>query len=523
MKKLLMLCIGLASSSYILAQDISDAVRYSMDEIQGTARFRAMSGAFGALGGDMSAVNINPAGSAIFNNSHASASIGVFSKNDDINYFNGFTTSSNSNFDLNQLGATFVFVNRDESSPWKKFTLGVAYDRSADFDDDWVASGVNPNNSIGSYFVNNANNSELYLFTPTNSELSQYFNINESIIASNDQLFYELGYQFLGEVEGLQQQQNFLGYYSYILEPENEDDLNTNYTSNIDLNGTDFNQEYYYASRGYNGKLAFNLATSYEDKIFLGINLNAHFINYERSTFLNETNSNANSTITNVNFENNLLTTGSGFSFQLGGIAKVTEEFRVGISYNSPTWFRISEETSQYLATTSTTEGNIVVNPNVINIYPEYKLQTPSKLTGSLAYVFGKQGLLSFDYSIKDYSGAKFRPSSDIYFSALNNNISNTLDTANSYRIGGEYRYKQLSFRGGYRFEESPYKDDTFYGDLTGYSLGLGYNFGNLNLDLAFSQAERDTNYQLYNVGLTDSAEFQSKFTDVILTLGFKI
>ena len=40
---------------------------------------------------------------------------------------------------------------------------------------------------------------------------------------------------------------------------------------------------------------------------------------------------------------------------------------------------------------------------------------------------------------------------------------------------------------------------------------------------MAFSQAERDTNYQLYNVGLTDSAEFQSKFTDVILTLGFKI
>jgi len=48
MKKSLMLCIGLASTVYVLAQDISDAVRYSMDEIQGTARFRGMSGAFGA-------------------------------------------------------------------------------------------------------------------------------------------------------------------------------------------------------------------------------------------------------------------------------------------------------------------------------------------------------------------------------------------------------------------------------------------------------------------------------------------
>ena len=501
MKKLLMLCIGIASSSYILAQDVSDAVRYSMDEIQGTARFRAMSGAFGALGGDMSAVNINPAGSAIFNNSNASVSIGVFSKNDDINYFNGFTNSSNTNFDLNQLGATFVFINRDENSPWKKFTLGAAYDRSADFDDDWAAIGINPNNSIGSYFLLNAQGKRL-------DEISAFS--GETISQA---------YSEIGSFYGFENQQAFLGYEGFILDPIENTDENTAYTSNIDLNGNNFSQEYYYASRGYNGKLAFNFATSYEDKIFLGINLNAHFINYERSTFLNETNSNANSTITNVDFENNLLTTGSGFSFQLGGIAKVTEEFRVGLSYNSPTWYRISEETSQYLATTSITEGNTIVSPNVINIFPEYRLQTPSKLTGSLAYVFGKQGLISFDYSIKDYSGAKFRPTSDMFFSALNNNINSSLDTANSYRIGCEYRYKQISFRGGYRFEESPYKDDTFFGDLTGYSLGLGYNFGNLNLDLAFSQAERDTNYQLYNVGLTDSAMFQSKFTDVILTL----
>jgi hypothetical protein len=105
----------------------------------------------------------------------------------------------------------------------------------------------------------------------------------------------------------------------------------------------------------------------------------------------------------------------------------------------------------------------------------------------------------------------------------LNNQINNTLDSSTSYRLGGEYRYKQLSFRGGYRFEGSPYKDDTFYGDLNGYSLGLGYNFGNFNLDFAFSQSERDINYQLYNIGLTDSAQIQSKFTDFVLSLAFNI
>ena len=41
MKKLNLLFIGLLSMSTIYAQDISDAVRFSQSEIQGTARFRA--------------------------------------------------------------------------------------------------------------------------------------------------------------------------------------------------------------------------------------------------------------------------------------------------------------------------------------------------------------------------------------------------------------------------------------------------------------------------------------------------
>ncbi|UWX55711.1 UPF0164 family protein [Maribacter litopenaei] len=51
------------------SQNINDVLRYGQEDLLGTARFQAMGGAFGALGGDMSALNINPAGSAVFNNS----------------------------------------------------------------------------------------------------------------------------------------------------------------------------------------------------------------------------------------------------------------------------------------------------------------------------------------------------------------------------------------------------------------------------------------------------------------------
>ena len=101
--------------------------------------------------------------------------------------------------------------------------------------------------------------------------------------------------------------------------------------------------------------------------------------------------------------------------------------------------------------------------------------------------------------------------------------ISNTLKAANSYKIGGELRFDQLSLRGGYRFEESPYQDTTFYGDLTGYSLGLGYNFGGTTIDLAYQNSERDMNYQLYNIGLTDSAKLNTDNSLITLTLNLRL
>jgi hypothetical protein len=484
--------------SSLMAQDVTDAVRYSLDEVQGTARFRSMSGAFGALGGDMSAVSINPAGSAIFTKSHASISLSSLNINNNVRFFDGFNSSSDSKIDLNQTGAAFVFDNSNENSNWKKFVLSVAYDKTSNFENNWFASGSNTN-SIDSYFLAYAQGARL-------DEISGFT------------------YSEIGSLFGFGNQQAFLGYESFILEPDSDTDDNTFYSSNI-ASGI-FNQRYNYVARGYNGKFSFNVASQYNDKLYLGLNLNSHFINYERSTLLNESNSNAGSLISNVQFENNISTIGAGFSFQLGAITKLTDELRLGLTFDSPTWYTITEETSQYLSTIRDDDGaivNQVINPNVVNIFPDYRLQTPGKITGSLAYVFGELGLISFDYSRKDYGNTKFKPTSDSYFAAQNEIINNNLKVASTYRLGGEYRIKAFSFRGGYRMEESPYENESFYGDLNGFSLGLGYNFGNIKLDLAYDQSERTINNQLYTVGLTDAAAIDSKNSNITLTLGFSL
>lgn len=525
MKKLNLLCIGLLSMSAVYAQDISDAVRYSQSEIQGTARYRALSGAFGALGGDMSAVSANPAGSAVFNSSHASISGSNVGVENNTNYFNASSNTSVSNFDINQGGAAFVFANRNSNSPWRKFTLGIAYDRTNNYDNNWgFNNGLNTNDFV---IVDN-NDNEL---TPVNSIANYFFQYSEDpniAVAVGDVLLNgrseRQAYEQVLSQFGFIHQQVFLGFQSGILgeDPSSADfetDDNTLYRS--EALGGNFTHNYDYLETGYNGKITFNFAAQYEENLYIGLNLNSHFIDYQRSVVFSETNENE-GLITAIDFDNTLSTTGNGFSFQLGGIMKLSPEFRVGLTYDSPTWYSIDDETTQFLDTNVLVEENAPeLGVQSINVFPRYRLKTPSKITGSLAYVFAKKGLLSFDYSRKDFGNTEFRPETD--YSEVNNTMSNILADASTYRLGGEYKFKQLSFRGGYRFEESPYVDGETIGDLTGFSLGLGYSFGNTKLDVTYDKWERTDVTPLFNIGLIDTASIDRQNSNITLSLSFNI
>ena len=135
--------------------------------------------------------------------------------------------------------------------------------------------------------------------------------------------------------------------------------------------------------------------------------------------------------------------------------------------------------------------------------------------------MFAKQGLLSFDYSRKDFGNTEFRPTQD--FTDINNAMTDILTDAATYRLGAEYKHKQFSFRGGYRFEESPYTDGVTIGDLSGHSLGIGYNFGNTKLDVTYDKWQRTDETPLFNVGLTDAASIDRQNSNITLSLSFNI
>ncbi len=495
MKNYLYSAFALFAITFANAQQITttDAIRYSQQDFNGTARYRAMGGAFGALGGDFSAINVNPAGSAIFTTNQFSATIANLNTKTDSNYFGSSGSESRNNFDFSQAGAVFVFNNDDEGSNWRKLTLAVNYENQL-LNNRLFATGTNPNNSLSTYFTNFANmDGGIALNTLNNS--------------SYEQLDFA-------------SQQALLGYEGFLINPTGN---GAPYVSNV-ATGSYFQQNEVESS-GYNGKVSFNLATQYQDRFYFGLNLNSHFTDYSQISSIYESNTNdATSGVQRARFSNQLYTYGSGFSFGLGAIAKVTKEVRFGLAYESPTWMQLNDELSQKIGTVYIENGaetQVNFNPQITNVYETYRLQTPGKWTGSFAYVFGKKGLISVDYALKDYSNTKFKPNRD--FDGLNNEMSETLDVAGELRIGGEYRYKDFSFRAGFRNDASPYKNSNIMGDLTGYSGGLGYNFGSTKLDLAYSYSQRDFQQGFLSSGLTNPAQYKSVNNNVSLTLIFEM
>lgn len=482
----------------IHAQDLTDAVRFSRQDMMGTARFTGMGGAFSSLGGDLSAVALNPAGSSIFLNNHASGTLNLNIKNNATSFIDGSQNETETTFDLNQAGIVFVFAPNNKEATVTKLVYGFNYDQIANYNDSYVAQGINAN-SIDQFFLDNANGIPLDLLTPLEGE--SVANL----------------YKYLGENEGSSAQNALLGYQSFIFDPVNPEDFNnTEYISNVTANS--FLQNYFIEESGYNGKFSFNFSLELNKRFYFGVNLNAHYMEYERFTSFREKNNDPSSEINQITFDNRLRTRSNAFSFQLGTIAKITNELRAALSYNSPTWYNVSDETSQYLRTVSNEFGTETVNPRILNVFPDYNYRTAGKWTAGLSYVFRGQGLLSIDYSTQDYSNAKFTTNA---INFINSDIKQNLKAAANLNIGGEYVIEKLKFRGGYFLQESPYENELILGDLKGFSFGLGYTFSNVNIDLSYSRASQNRNDILLQTGLGDTVEVDSDISNVFLTVAF--
>ena len=476
------------------SQDITDAINWSIENESGNARYSAMGGAFGALGGNLSAISSNPASGAVFELSRFGGSLVSNIDQTKSNFKSNINNvnSQNANY---QIGLAYVYKNYGRGD-LNKFSLGLNYQSQNNYNQDINISGRN-NNSIDNFFLNNA----------------QGINLNDISVSSNESVSGV--YRWLGNNIGYYAQQAFLGYQSYLLSYDS--DTNSYYSLAKYNNGLD--QDNSTIIEGYNNIASLNLSCQYKDNLYMGINLNFHDILYEKENKHIETNFDDDSAITRIDFRNYLSTVGNGISIQ-GGIIYKAGSFRFGLSYKSPTFYAFEDNLDQYLETSSIDTDGIsytdIVDPRVTNIY-EYNFKSPSKFTFSSGAVINNMILLNLDVTSKNYSKSSFKHEFDGVYTDLNNAISRNLTYVLDYNIGTEIKINNFSLRGGYKIINSPYDniDENYF---NASSLGLGYNFRSSTVDFALVNSKLNYNFQLFDTGLTDSASINNNKVNIILS-----
>ena len=482
------------------AQYMDDILRYTRTELKGTARYVAMGGAFNALGGDFSAIKDNPASAAVFLNSEIGLSFSNFENSVGTNYF-GNSNNIDSRFSaLSQFGLVLV-LNDTQASDFVKLTFAYNYQNDHNFNSKFNARGTNPNRGIDDYFLSFANGVPYRDIKTYDDE-----NLSQS-------------YKYLGENNGFFSQQAFLGYQSYMINPVIIDDSNTQYVSNSNPDERPVNHDFFVTHSGKNSKHTFSLSAQYQKNLYLGLNLNSHQTRFNRIDNLIENNYGGASTFDYTEFENNLLTLGEGFSFQFGAIYKAAK-IRLGLSYHSPVWYKMTDELLQSIITIKS-DGNDTIDPGIINIY-EYNMSTPSRYSGGLAYIFGSKGLISLQYDLVSYQKASFDiGNGDSNFINQNEIINTKLKSAGTLKIGSEYRLGRLSFRCGYFNQESINRKSTDYSK--GTSFGLGYNFGGSALNFGFSNLVFNRSEPLYHNGLDDPIEINKDQFQFLVSYSLKL
>ena len=130
MTKKISILAGISASALFFAQDVSiirnTSTIYDNISSLGTARYSAMAGSMGALGGDASVLNTNPAGLGVFITDDISASLAINSTKSTASLAGKSTSQNISKANLGNANGVLSFQTK-ENSAWKFVNVGINY------------------------------------------------------------------------------------------------------------------------------------------------------------------------------------------------------------------------------------------------------------------------------------------------------------------------------------------------------------------------------------------------------------
>lgn len=183
--------------------------------------------------------------------------------------------------------------------------------------------------------------------------------------------------------------------------------------------------------------------------------------------------------------------TGHGFNFKVGAIVKPIDMLRVGVSFETPTYYDIEEYAKEDL--------NGLIDDNFGESF-FYDMRTPLKFRAGLGFVLGKRALIGLDYQYENFKKTRLK------YDDLN--LDNETDIAeeemckvNTVKLGAEVqvvdgfclraglaysskpieKYTEKEAASIYNFRGLSFPQETFY--VTG---GAGYKMEHFYIDLSY-------------------------------------
>lgn len=461
MKRSIIILGLLAITLSVFSQTVDDVLRYSQQYYQGTARNMAMGGSFGALGSDFSVASTNPAGMALYRSSELSITPEVSSLSVSSTYNNSYTEDSKSIFDLSNLG--YVSTKKLGNGPWKYFQFAVGMNRLNNYNSNINMQGTNIENSRLDIYVDNANGTN-YLDIEDDTYNDYAFDLNPA--------WWLL---LIDTIPGFENQ-----YYSPA----------------VPFAGT--LQSETIRTKGSTNEWLMSISANYDDKFFIGATLGLPYIRYYTESVYSEYD--IADTIPYFNswsVTENLATTGWGINLKIGLIYQPLDWIRIGGAFHTPTYYWRMRDTWYTSHDVNWEDGFDDPIPSITGNY-EYNLSTPLRVLGDIALLFNSYGSFSAEYEFVDYSTAKLS-SRNYGFGNENSDVRNYYVATHNLRLGTEWRFSELSFRGGYALYSSPYADNLNDGKRQSFSLGLGYSFGYSNIDFAYVRWLKNEDYYMYS------------------------
>ena len=437
---LFLLSIGLR------AQGLDDAIFNAPTYYEGTARSMAMGNATGALGGDITATCINPAGLGLYRSSELTFSTGLQHYFINSSYYNNSQNAGKMRMSIPNFG---LVMGGEVSNykPLRYFQLGIGLTRTNDFNYHYEAFGLNPNSSMIDSYIQTINGID-ELFNPD--------------IEPGDYLYDNYPYDLSPAWE------------TFLIDRFTDSVGDFFYDSPVPPGNVRQNDDV--VSKGRSEEWTFAFGGNLYEKLFLGTSFGLTHLKRISTRTYTETPANLNNSFSSWEHQEELGDTAWGVNFKCGVIYYPASWLRIGAAWHSRTHYVFGETWSTETSATLKNDQNGQEYHRYLSptIYPSYDFRTPHTFIGSLAFFLGQHGLLTTDVEYLNYGKCRFS-SDDFSFSDANNDIKNTLQSTYNLRIGAEWRVRQFFVRSGAAYYGSPFGFGEKYGSVKKLCLGIGY------------------------------------------------